>query len=91
MTKTLNEIVSDANAHASVYSASVWQDRRVYINFAGRNTNFAGDRNLKVYFDINSGWRVDGVKGCMSSAFGANARKFLADMGVTNSRGGSII
>lgn len=77
MTKTLTEIAAEIATLPEVHSASVWQDRRVYVNIAGRNNSFAGDRNAKVYYDASAQqWRIDGLKGTMSSEFYRNIRKF---------------
>ena len=89
MTKTLSEIKTEVEALEGVYSANIWADRRIYINFVGFDRSFAGCRNLKVYYDINSGWRFEGDKGTYASEFIRNARAFAAHVGLVNSRGGS--
>lgn len=91
MTKTLAEIKTEAELVAGVAAAKIWNDRRVYINFAGYDSKFAGCRNLKVYYDIKAGWRMEGDKGTMAAEFARNARAFLAHVGLLNSRGGSLI
>lgn len=87
--KTLKEIKAEVEAFEGVYSASIWNDRRVYVNFTGFDRSFAGCRNLKVYYDIKSGWRFEGDKGNYTSEFIRNARAFVAHVGMQNSRGGS--
>jgi len=89
MTKTLTEIKAQAEQFAGVERASIWNDRRVYINFAGADRSFAGCRHLKVYYDATRGWCFDGDKGTYPAAFIRNARAFAAHVGMTNSRGGS--
>lgn len=80
--KTLAEIAKQASDHAGVYAANVWNERRVYINFVGYNRTFAGDRNLKVFYDPKLGWVVEGTKGIISSAMRRSAVAFLATVGV---------
>lgn len=72
----LNEIAAEVAARPEVSSASVWKDRRVYVNFVGYNSRFAGDRNHKVYYDIKAGWVEDGNKGTKSSAYSDSFAKF---------------
>ncbi len=85
----LNTIKTEAEKFEGVYSASIWNDRRVYINFVGADRSFAGCRNLKVYYDIREGWQFTGDKGNYPSEFIRNARAFAAHVGMQNSRGGS--
>lgn len=85
----LAEIVAAAEAHPGVYSAKIWNDRRVYINFVGSDRGFAGCRNLKVYFDIKAGWRFEGDKGNYPAEFIRNARAFAEHVGMHNSKGGA--
>ena len=88
-TKTLAEIKAEAEAFAGVSSANIWNDRRVYINFVGYDRSFAGCRNLKVYYDIKTGWQFEGAKGTYTSDFARNARAFAEHVGLRNSHGGS--
>lgn len=85
----LIEIKTEAEKFDGVYSASVWSDRRVYVNFVGADRSFAGCRNLKVYYDDNSGWQFHGDKGNYPSDFIRNARAFAQHVGLRNSRGGA--
>ena len=85
----LSEIKTEAEKFEGVYSASIWNDRRVYINFAGADRSFAGCRNLKVYYDARTGWQFEGDKGNYPSSFIRNARAFAEHVGLRNSRGGS--
>jgi len=87
----LSEIKAEAEKFEGVYSASIWNDRRVYVNFIGADRAFAGCRNLKVYYDAKSGWQVDGIKGNYPSEFIRNARAFTNHIGLRNSRGGSVL
>lgn len=85
----LIEIKTEAEKFEGVYSASVWNDRRVYVNFVGFDRSFAGCRNLKVYYDVKAGWCFDGDKGTYASDFIRNARAFAEHVGMVNSRGGA--
>lgn len=87
--KTLAEIKAEAEAFDGVYSANIWNDRRVYVNFVGYDRSFAGCRNLRVYYDIKAGWQFDGDKGNYPSEFIANARAFAEHVGLRHWRGGS--
>lgn len=74
---TLKEIVAQVQDLPEVYSAKIWEDRRVYVNITGRNTSFAGDRNAKVYYDAKTErWHIEGLKGNMSRDFSRSIRKF---------------
>jgi hypothetical protein len=74
---TLQQIAAETAALPEVETAKIWQDRRVYVSIVGRNSSFAGDRNASVYYDGKAQkWRIDGLKGTMSSEFKANIRKF---------------
>jgi hypothetical protein len=88
--KTLSEIAAEAKAFPGVYAAKIWQDRRVYINFVGYDTSFAGCRNLKIYYDVKAGWRIDGIRGNLSREFAANARAFAAHVGLVSRDGGAL-
>ena len=48
---TLQEIAEAAEKMNFVETATVWKERRVYVNLVGANRSFAGDRNLKAYYD----------------------------------------
>ncbi|ODT13494.1 MAG: hypothetical protein ABS35_37690 [Kaistia sp. SCN 65-12] len=85
----LSEIKTEAEKFEGVYSTSIWNDRRVYINFVGADRSFAGCRNLKVYYDIKTGWQFQGDKGNFPADFIRNARAFAEHVGMHNSRGGS--
>lgn len=85
----LSEIKTEAEKFEGVASAAIWNDRRVYINFAGADRSFSGCRNLKIYYDITDGWQFQGDKGNYPSAFIRNARAFADHVGLRNSRGGS--
>lgn len=63
----LKEIAAAAEKMDCVYGASIWNERRVYVNLVGADRSFAGDRNLKVFWDAKAGWVVDGLKGTMTS------------------------
>lgn len=89
MTKTLAEIKAAAEALEGVSSANIWADRRVYVNFVGHDKSFAGCRNLKIYYDIKAGWRVEGIKGTYASEFLHNARAFCRALGLLNAAGGT--
>jgi len=65
--EALDTIIDQIKDRADVYSAKIWNDRRVYVNLTGADSSFAGDRNIKVYYDIKSGWVIDGMKGTMST------------------------
>lgn len=91
MTKTLAEIKAEVEEFPGIYSAVIWADRRVYVNFIGYDRAFAGCRNLKVYFDKKAGWRVEGVKGTMDPEFARNARSFMAHVGLVSASGGALI
>lgn len=80
MTIELKTILAEVEAKDYVYSASIWNDRRVYINLEGKNTSFAGDRNLKAYYDIKNGWVFEGFKGTMSEDFLESFEAFRAEM-----------
>ena len=86
----LKEIKKQAEAIEGVYSANIWNDRRVYINFVGYDKSFAGCRNLRVYFDVRIGaWTFEGDKGNYASEFIRNARNFAEAVNMRNSRGGA--
>jgi hypothetical protein len=73
----LNEILAEVQKLPEVYSAKIWEDRRIYINITGAKKDFAGDRNAKIFYDAKTErWHIEGLKGTMSSEFGANIRKF---------------
>lgn len=75
----LNQIALEIAELPEVYSARVWDNRRVYVNITGRNDKFAGDRNAKVFFDAKlDRWVIDGLKGCMSGEFLRNIKAFAA-------------
>jgi hypothetical protein len=76
--KTLSEIAAEVEALDCVNSAQIWNDRRVYVNIAGKDGAKAGDRNAKVFYDVKTGWNIDGLKGTMSSDFHTNIRAFAA-------------
>lgn len=65
----LKNIADELSAKPYVYSASVWNGRRVYVNLLGGEASFAGDRNLKAYYDTKLGWVFEGYKGTMSDKF----------------------
>ena len=75
---TISEIIAEVSALPQVDSAKPWEGRRVYVNIAGRNNSFAGDRNAKVWWDAKTGWHIEGLKGNRSATFGANLRAFAA-------------
>lgn len=85
----LEKIRIEAEMFHGVYSATIWNGRRVYVNFVGFDRSFAGCRNLKVYYDAKAGWRFEGDKGTYPSEFISNARKFASHVGIVNARGGS--
>ena len=85
----LKEIAKQAEAHEGVSSTNIWNDRRVYVNFAGFDRGFAGCRNLRVYYDLKKGWTFEGDKGTYPREFIANAREFAETVGLRSSRGGS--
>lgn len=62
-----------------VYTAKVWQDRRIYVGLTGYDKSWAGDRNLKMYYDPKLGWVYEGFKGLMSHGFRASFASFCAD------------
>lgn len=72
----LTAIVAEITQLPEVYSAKIWDGRRVYVNIVGYDRAFAGDRNAKVYYDLKLGWQIDGLKGNRSSTFGHNLRSF---------------
>ena len=65
----LNQIAKEIAELDVVASASVWNDRRVYVNLVGFDRSFAGDRNTKVFFDPKTGWNADLGKGTTSRKF----------------------
>lgn len=79
---TLEDVADAANKLECVYRASVWNGRRVYINLTGFNPQFAGDKNLKVFFDAKLGWKVEGLKGNMSRAITSSLNAFAAAHGI---------
>lgn len=76
--QSINDILAEISALPEVYSAKIWEGRRIYVNIAGRDTAKAGDRNAKVYWDSKTGWHIDGLKGAMSGTFSANIRRFAS-------------
>jgi len=78
MTITLQEIAAAAENKSFVETATVWRERRVYVNLVGANRSFAGDRNLKVYYDGRR-WVFDGYKGTMSRDFADSFAAFRAE------------
>lgn len=75
---TISEIIAEVSPLPMVERATVWDGRRVYVNIAGRDNSFAGDRNAKVWWDAKTGWHIDGLKGTRSATFGSNLRAFAA-------------
>ncbi len=76
----LKDIAAAAEKLDCVYSASIWNDRRVYVNLVGADRSYAGDRNLKVYWDAKSGWVIDGLKGIMTSECRESLNSFKSAM-----------
>ena len=74
---TLAEIIAEVSPLEMVERATIWDGRRVYVQIAGRNNSFPGDRNAKVWWD-KSGWHIEGMKGNRSAAFGKNLQAFAA-------------
>lgn len=79
MNTDITRIAAEMNDKPYVYSASNWNDRRVYINLMGKNARFAGDRNLKAYYDAKTGWAFEGFKGTMSAEFLESFEAFRAE------------
>lgn len=82
--QTIEQIAKAAETLKCVSRASVWQGRRVYVNLCGYNHKFAGDRNLKVFFEFGSKsrWVIDGIKGNMSVALTKSLNEFAAIHGL---------
>jgi len=78
MTLTLQKIAEAAEKMNFVETATVWKERRVYVNLVGANRSFAGDRNLKAYYDGRR-WVFDGYKGTMSRDFADSFEAFRAE------------
>lgn len=78
MTNNLHAIAAEVAEHPAVYSAKVWNDRRVYVNLVGADRGFAGDRNLKVFFDAKLGWVFEEGRGIRTSALNASLDQFRA-------------
>ena len=79
----LQKIAEALNAKPYVYEAKIWNEKRVYVNFVGADKGFAGDRNLKAYYDPKLGWVHEGLKGTMSRACRASFESFYADYAPT--------
>lgn len=76
----LQDAATAAEALDFVYSVKIWKDRRVYVNLVGADFGFAGDRNLKIFWDPKMGWVADLPKGTMTSACHDNWQAFRAAM-----------
>lgn len=77
--ENLDEVKTELDGKAYVYSTSIWKDRRIYLNLVGANRTFAGDRNLRVFFDEKIGWVYEGFKGTMSNAHTSSFDAFVAE------------
>ena len=66
-----------------VDSANIWNEKRVYVNLAGKDMGYNGDRNLKIWYSEATGWVAQGFKGIMTSAMTESLEKFEADFDVT--------
>ncbi|MFG1378894.1 hypothetical protein [Xanthobacter autotrophicus] len=78
----LNTLAAELNALDAVYTAKVWEGRRVYVNIAGRTDGYKADTTTKLYFDAKNGWVYEPGKGYMSAAFSANLHAVGAAYGI---------
>lgn len=76
---TLEDIAAAIEARPEVARASVWNGRRVYVNFVGFSAKFAGDKNARCFYEAGRGWVIEGLKGNMSSQFSDSIKTFARE------------
>jgi hypothetical protein len=77
---TLNEVKAEIEKLPCVYSASIWNERRVYVNLIGQDKSWNGDRTARVYFESKLGWVIDKGKGFTSTAFQKSLDDFASSL-----------